>query len=699
MRITLIFFFFSLILHGQTVNDTIDLKSSKSIYKHKQLTNPNSNYTFCDDDSDGLIPFDISQINTDILNENSTQIGFQSGIYICTSWSNVYLVDNVSTSPQINLVCHVTLGGFGTTDIATNLSHELFVSKENRIYKIDGVTCQVLETYDYNIYDDYTITSLSFDTSNNMYYGGYNSSVYRSSGDYSASELWHDFGSGSAAGDFVICNGKMYIAWKLNGICRLYQVTIDSNNNYISHVDLGELPNPTYGLASELGKLYGVNPDFLYEISLNPLNFNTILTNTSTENWYGSAGKNEGISFSVSAFETLSNAQNNVNPLSSTWSNTVPGGQTIYVVIKNLITNQSQTIPVDLIVNFPPTYVIPEPIIHCLNELNPQLFDLRSTENLITGNQSNLVVSYHNSITDAQNNSNPLPDQYTLVGNNMDVYVRVNNTLTGCSSYFSFKIIVNQVPVFTQPNALISCTRSNPIHSEVALENQANVILTGLDPDHYAVLFYHSNQDAVLKTNPISIPYFTALNQEEIFFNVLDLQTGCSSVGSFINNVYEENQNFVESVHIETFDWTPNQNAISVAVLGNDIYEYSLDGISYVSDGLFENLIPGIYDVYVRNVLNCGIFSKEIYLLNFPVFFTPNNDGYNDYWNVNFSNYEADIKIYIYDRFGMLITEVNPKSVGWDGSLNNKQLPSSDYWFLIKRKDKNEYRGHFTLKR
>ncbi|MBL0014405.1 MAG: hypothetical protein IPP30_12110 [Flavobacterium sp.] len=377
-----------------------------------QLTNPNRNYTFCDDDLDGLLPFDIAQIKQDILTENSSQIGSQSGIYICTSYGNIYLVDNVDTSPQINFVCQANFGAI--TDIATDLNNDIFVTAGTWIRKVNNSTCQTLATYNYSILSG-NITSLSFDTSNNMYFGGYDSAVHRSSGDYSV-PIW--LCSGYAAGDFVICRGKMYIAWNLNinSNCRLYEVTIDSNNNYVSHVDLGGLPNPTYGLASELGKLYGVNPYYLYEISLDPLTFSTVLQNTSSEDWYGSAGKNEGVLFSVSAFETLSNAQNDLNPLSSPWSNTVPGGQTIYVVIKNLTTNQTQIIPVDLIVNLPPTYVIPQPVIHCSNETNAALFDLRSTENLIIGNQPNLVVSYHITMIDAQNNSNPLPNQYTLVG-------------------------------------------------------------------------------------------------------------------------------------------------------------------------------------------------------------------------------------------------------------------------------------------
>lgn len=692
---------FSLFTQSQTQRDSVLLKSTKPVVNLIKKANNNGVYTFCDNDQDGLLSFDILQIKGDILSENASQIGFQGGVYICTNSSNVYMINDLSLVPQINYVCHVQgITGWSTIDIATNLNNELFVAEANYIHKIDSSTCQILSTYDYGLNDDDSVTSLSFDTSNNMYFGGFDSSVYRSSGDFAVKQLWHNFGSGYAAGDFVMYSGKMYIAWILSQKCWLYEVVLDANNNYISHVVLGELPNPTYGLASELGKLYGVHPDFLYEIDLNPFSTDVVLQNNSFESWYGSAGKNEGVNYSANAFETLNNAQNNLNPLPDTWTNTISGGQTIYVSIVNTVNGLSQIIPVDLVVNVPPSYVVPQTLNHCVNDLNSAVFDIRATENLIIGSQTNIEVTYHESTSDAVNNVNPLPDLYTLVGNFKYIYVRLYNTITGCSSYFSFDIKINPLPIFTQPSDLITCSKNGePINNEVNLESQIESILTGLNENLYQVTFYHTSQNAISQTNPIETPYFITTNQEEIFFNMNYLVTGCSSIGSFMVNVLVEDYNFTESVQVEVLDWTYNQNSISIAVSGNDDYEYSLDGLNYESDSFFQNLQPGIYTAYVRNTSSCKVFSKEVYLLIYPNFFTPNADGINDYWRIKFSNYEPNIKIFIYDRFGRLLKELDNNSSGWDGIFNNQQLPSSDYWFLVRRESGIEYRGHFTLKR
>ena len=60
---------------------------------------------------------------------------------------------------------------------------------------------------------------------------------------------------------------------------------------------------------------------------------------------------------------------------------------------------------------------------------------------------------------------------------------------------------------------------------------------------------------------------------------------------------------------------------------------------------------------------------------------------------------EPNMIVYIFDRYGKLITGFGAKDPGWDGSLNGYALPSTDYWFLVKRENGKEHRGHFAMKR
>ena len=105
----------------------------------------------------------------------------------------------------------------------------------------------------------------------------------------------------------------------------------------------------------------------------------------------------------------------------------------------------------------------------------------------------------------------------------------------------------------------------------------------------------------------------------------------------------------------------------------------------------------GRHFVYVRDKNGCGIAKDEVYLLTYPKFFTPNGDGENETWRIKFAHAEPDMDVHIYDRYGKLITSFKGSSPGWDGTMNGYKLPSTDYWFVVKRQDGKEFKGHFSM--
>lgn len=142
-------------------------------------------------------------------------------------------------------------------------------------------------------------------------------------------------------------------------------------------------------------------------------------------------------------------------------------------------------------------------------------------------------------------------------------------------------------------------------------------------------------------------------------------------------------------------------NSAQIEIIGNGDYEFSLDGINYQESNIFNSLDPGEYIAYVNDKNGCGIAYTTFYVVDFPKFFTPNNDGFNDFWKIK--NLDriglSDSKICIFDRYGKLIKEFFPYQEGWDGKFNGIDLPSEDYWFVLKTKNSKEIKGHFTLKR
>ncbi|MDO5969014.1 T9SS type B sorting domain-containing protein [Flavivirga aquimarina] len=144
-------------------------------------------------------------------------------------------------------------------------------------------------------------------------------------------------------------------------------------------------------------------------------------------------------------------------------------------------------------------------------------------------------------------------------------------------------------------------------------------------------------------------------------------------------------------------DFSSN-NSIDIQVSGIGDYEYSINGVNYQENSSFYNLSTGSYTVYVRDVNNCGTISEEIDILGYRKFFTPNNDGYNDLWNID-GGINTSYTVYIFDRYGKLLKTLNNNSIGWNGKFNGKDMPSSDYWFKYISSEGRVVKYHFTLKR
>lgn len=151
-------------------------------------------------------------------------------------------------------------------------------------------------------------------------------------------------------------------------------------------------------------------------------------------------------------------------------------------------------------------------------------------------------------------------------------------------------------------------------------------------------------------------------------------------------------------ISVDINDFQGDTNTIVVNAIGLGTWEYSLDGVNFQASPVFTNVSAGEYTVIVRDQLDCGQDSFDIVVLNYPTFFTPNNDTYNDVWNIeNLEEYPRAV-ITVFDRFGKLLKEVSPKN-GWDGTYLGRMLPSDDYWFVLELGNGRTIKGHFSLKR
>ncbi|MEM7185867.1 MAG: T9SS type B sorting domain-containing protein, partial [Bacteroidota bacterium] len=142
---------------------------------------------------------------------------------------------------------------------------------------------------------------------------------------------------------------------------------------------------------------------------------------------------------------------------------------------------------------------------------------------------------------------------------------------------------------------------------------------------------------------------------------------------------------------------------IEATATGPGTYIFQLDDGPFQDSGTFNGVEPGNHIVTIKDANGCGSVSIELGIIDYPRFMTPNQDGFNDTWNIiGIANGDPSAKIYIFDKFGKLLKQLSPQGTGWDGTYNGNPLPSSDYWFRVEYKENDtqkEFRGHFTLKR
>ncbi|WP_267156369.1 T9SS type B sorting domain-containing protein [Xanthomarina sp. F2636L] len=367
----------------------------------------------------------------------------------------------------------------------------------------------------------------------------------------------------------------------------------------------------------------------------------------------------------------------------------------------------------DFTVDFLDTPTYPSnvtPFIICDNlDVNDGLaeFDLGTkTSEILDGLDPDLYsVTFYQNEMDAIAEENMLPNLYLNSTNSEVLYVRIENatsTIVNCFDIGTLNIEVNLLPEINLNETYYLCVNTNG--SEVV---NSLILDTGLNDLNYNFEWIETSHPLdVLSTQSVFEP-----TQGGVYsVMVTSLSTGCTNTKDIL--VLESSPpNVVATVTTEAF---ANNHIIEVTATGDGaaIFEFSINHGPWMSNEpnsntyTFSNVAFGEHLIQARDINGCGIASDSVLVMDYPLFFTPNNDGYNDTWKIFGLENQFDAKIFIYDRYGKLLKQLSPTGPGWDGTYNGELLPSSDYWFTIDYRELGEsegsqkaYKAHFTLKR
>jgi len=300
---------------------------------------------------------------------------------------------------------------------------------------------------------------------------------------------------------------------------------------------------------------------------------------------------------------------------------------------------------------------------------------------VLAGLPAGLNVTYYETYEEALTEQNALPNNFTnTIPISQTIFARVENN-NACYGISELELNVLRLPELSEASTETYCLNSFP-----ETINLSGGVVNDLSNNY---LYEWSTGET---TSEIQV-------NEPGTYNVrVTNSSGCFKERT-INVVAS---NIATITAIDVVDASEN-NTITLNVAGEGDYEFALDNPNgpYQDSNVFNNLQPGIYKVYVRDINGCGITEDMVSVIGFPKFFTPNGDGTNDYWQVYgiTDMFENNSEILIFDRFGKLLSTLDPNGQGWDGNYNGAKLPSSDYWFKVTLEDGRIFTSHFTLKR
>lgn len=410
--------------------------------------------------------------------------------------------------------------------------------------------------------------------------------------------------------------------------------------------------------------------------------------------------------FTVTYHKTLADAAIGNRPLTSPYSNTTSFKEIIFARVTNKQTGCAS------FGGFFEININPKPFANTITDIEfcddaldgndrngkIQNINLDSEISSILGanqKEEDFLVTFHSSQQDANNGINPLVD-FENSANPQQIFVRILNKETQTTNtQTSFMLRVKALPIIEVISPDYICVKAGK---------------TTLSVQNPTAAYEYSWTDEA-GTDLGNSTFIEVTKKGKYFVTAIGVEdNSCSKTETII--VKESDIAVIEKMHYYIVDDSDN-NSIVVnnenQILGIGNYEFALsdtDGIivkDFQDSGTFENLAGGIYHLLIRDKNGCGQITMVFSILTFPRFFTPNNDGNNDFWNINgITSYYVKAKVSIYNRYGQIIgVLVKDENNNWDGTSNGKIMPSNDYWYNAELEDREGNirikRGNFSL--
>ena len=345
--------------------------------------------------------------------------------------------------------------------------------------------------------------------------------------------------------------------------------------------------------------------------------------------------------------------------------------------------------------------VIVKPIPQLTNITNPSICSNQTTSIPLTSTVSGSTFSWtsisYGPTGDSNGTGNQIAQQLQNSGNSIGlVNYTVSPTSNGCTGnpgIFSVRVLPLPKPILIDGSICVNASGS-------VIQNY--LLDTGLGNLNHTFNWTFNG-------NPIPNSFQSTYLASVIgTYTVVATNTTTGCVSSPAVSAIVSTANPAISLYAYVENNISNSASVTVVVnSGTGPFLYQLDNGPFQASNVFTLVPSGLHTITVQDAFNCTNLITSTLVIDFPNYFTPNGDNYNDYWNIYAIQNQPSAKIYIFDRYGKLITQLNPLGQGWDGNYNGNPLPATDYWFVLEyiEKDSNgsnvwrTFKSHFSLLR
>jgi gliding motility-associated-like protein len=274
-------------------------------------------------------------------------------------------------------------------------------------------------------------------------------------------------------------------------------------------------------------------------------------------------------------------------------------------------------------------------------------------------------------------------------------------TTVAASCIITGEIKIEYAPEITlKDTSLIKCDDNGTTFFDLT---KAEAIIKNGDSSLISFEYYETQTGTVL-SDPVANPTSfvkTDSTDQKVFVKGTSKTYGCTETATItLQTITSYESTTIPITTPIVNDFSGNVNSVQlISPTTTGTYEFSLDGKNYQLSPLFTGLAVGNYTAYIRDSGTCAYLTYPITILDYPRFFTPNGDGFNDLWTIKNIDLFPYATITIFDRYGKLLKQLNVSEPGWDGTFNGSELAATDYWFNLKISSEKEIKGHFSLKR